>query len=731
MRLDRCQVARWRAGAMVMLVAALVATRATPAGANPYEAFVSIETEEDLYDLLASRQIGEETFDTLLALLTRGVELATAGRDELYSLPNLTYADVDAILAYRTEQGFIRDPADLVAAGALTEEKLLAIAPFLVLGAAPGRPGQAHGWVRASTRATVTDRTLPPIGVRARLSALGHVSAGAAATVTRYRLGEIVYDPNRDALLAEPESLQLHVPKVFVRYEDEKLAAIAGSYRIGFGQRLTFDNSSDYTPNGLYLDDQLSFDESLTRECKRSAGEIAAVCERPDTYVSPDFRWRETLMGVAAGAKHVTLGAGYLQAYGWGSFQRRSIYQYELVDGGACDDPRDDSNPACAAPQVYVRPDGDLLTPTDRYSFQTLPAMFSETLAGANLTYFADRRNYAGVTGYGADRTPLTSGLDLDTQEWSRLPPGGRYGAVGVNAGVGRGALDVTGEVAYSFDQLPDGTGPVEGGGGPAAIVRATVAGTKKQELEASLRYYDIDYVNPYARPIAADDEFEGQRARDELGARVRYQGRHGVVGVRASLDAWINQSADAPKVSAYVRTDVQATDTVRWGLWAQFDDKDLSQTGSDECFEVSIENDENGEPVPCTGMKVTTIGRVSADVSRQLTLTGQLQHELLDDGNHPGGFRNDVSTWAIALFKPNKLWRLRGRVRYLNEDVTDNGYLEHSIWTYVDATYAVSRRDRLRVRADAYTYLDSRMSTQTRSPSPELWLWLHYESKF
>jgi hypothetical protein len=115
-----------------VLATALVTGVAT-ATAAPYEAYIDVESEEDLNDLLATGTISADTHAVLIELLSRGVDLDRASRAELYSLPNLTYDEVDAILAYRQVQGFVADPADLVAAGALTEQKLLAIAAFLIL----------------------------------------------------------------------------------------------------------------------------------------------------------------------------------------------------------------------------------------------------------------------------------------------------------------------------------------------------------------------------------------------------------------------------------------------------------------------------------------------------------------------------------------------------------------------------------------------------------------------
>src|SRR5215470_16507249 len=92
---------------------------AASAGAVEYEARIHIEDEEDLYELLATEDITQETFDTLVELLRDKVDLCTDDTDELYSLPNLTYDDVAAIIKYRKEAGSIPEPEALAAAGVL------------------------------------------------------------------------------------------------------------------------------------------------------------------------------------------------------------------------------------------------------------------------------------------------------------------------------------------------------------------------------------------------------------------------------------------------------------------------------------------------------------------------------------------------------------------------------------------------------------------------------------
>jgi hypothetical protein len=726
-----------------------VAAAAGRAAATPYETFIDIDDQADLEDLLAAGDVTQDTYNELLDLLEVGVDLSTADRAQLYALPNLTYDDVDRILAYREKQnGMIRDPAALVAAGALSSEKLLAISAFLTRSRDAGALG-VRGWVRAMSRFGVRDKFLPPLALRGRFSAPHHLQAGFAAVFTRLEIGAPVYDPNRGALIADRRGYGAAVPKIFLKYEDADGTAIAGSFRAGFGQRLVFDNSQHYTPNGLYLDDELYYAQDLERECHESAGELAAspcAGAAGGRYVTPDFRYRDGLLGVGAGWKRLSLGAGWLQAYAWASSVRRSIYQYELVDRERCPDPHDDGDPACAAPTVLVRPDGAILTPTSRFSFETLPRVFEERLAGANVTYFADRRNAVGLTAYGATLRDLVDGIELDTQEWSRLPTGRRYGAIGAHFSLGRDWLDVFGEAALSVDRLPDDpAGPQEGGGGPAALLRVT-ATQKRQELEASLRYYGVDYANPYARPISQPDEFEGQRARDEVGARLRYYRAARLSSVRALLDLWYPVSSlgpdsvlgrSQPKLDSYLRADVRTTRALRLGLWLRLQDKDLLASGHEQCFEVSVETDERGEPIPCGGRQLTTSARARLDVDRALSVTAMLEHQLVDDGQFATSpfkeeFRQDLSGWLVALWRPDGKLRVRGRARYLHEAVNDgqDDYLERSLSALLDASLGLRARDVLRARADLKLWLDHRDATLLRSPNPELQLWLSYEAR-
>jgi hypothetical protein len=60
--------------ALCFAAAALLLAR--PVHATPYETFIDVDDEGDLQDLLAAGDISQDTYDELLDLMSRGVDLA-------------------------------------------------------------------------------------------------------------------------------------------------------------------------------------------------------------------------------------------------------------------------------------------------------------------------------------------------------------------------------------------------------------------------------------------------------------------------------------------------------------------------------------------------------------------------------------------------------------------------------------------------------------------------------
>jgi len=663
--------------------------------------FIDIETEEDLYDLLVTEQISESSFNALLLLYQTRVDLNRASRQGLYLLPNLDYGHVDRILAYREKASVIHALGDLVAAGVLEAEMVSSLRAFVIVRAPDAPKSRTNGFLRVQGRWSGRHDRLPPASaVQARIKALGNLDIGIAGALTRNGLHRVRWDPNRAALSAEPERVRFDMPKLYVEWEDDDWEIIGGTYRVGFGQRLTFDVTDQITPNGFFGDYELRRDSELGLRCRRSAGELPeSPCpSHRVARVTPDYAWTNRLAGVAVGLKALPLGHGWLQAYAWGSYQVHRIAQIEIVDAGACDDPGRDEDPACGAPPVYVRT-GDPTAPASTAAFATLPAMYAEGLAGANSSYFWNDRAHLGLTGYGSVPRWLVEGAELGFQEFSRKPFGGPFGALGVDAAFGFRAQDFFAEVARSFDSQ------LGGGGGYGAIVRS-VTTLPNAEVDVSARYYGSSYVNPYARPVSAPDELEGLRARDEAGLRLRATtqlGQH--VGLRTVVDGWRQLSSGALNGLVFARTDVQIASSWVWALWTEYRNSAVQR------FLVAT--------------------RLAYEPVRRLTLSAQFQHRWV--GARFGGTRlqQDVAAILNVTARPVDIVRVRLRVRYDFEDIWDNHRLPQSLWAYLDAALTVRDRDMLRVRYDFRVFLDGRESTGARVPNPEHWLWVEYVFRY
>ncbi|PRQ09995.1 hypothetical protein [Enhygromyxa salina] len=628
------------------LLLALLVPRA--ALATQYEIFIDIDTEDDLYDLYITDQISEDTFNTLLELRRRGVDLNQADREVLYSLPNLTYEDVDAILAYRAEVGVIHAPGDLAAAGVLSADKLGSILAFIQAHDRAAKLTATHGWVRYQTAWSQEDRTVPPMVLQARITTLRQLTIGVAGFVTRQRPGNPIWDPTREAMIASEMGPRVNVPKYFVQWDTDRFGVIAGSYRIGFGQRLTFDNTDRYTPNGFVFDDTITRPPDLGRLCRESAGELPQTpcpggADNPVRYGTKDFDWSDRLRGVAIGAKHLSMPVGWVQLYGFGSWQTKQIYQYQVRDADACPDALSD-DPSCSAPAVLISREGQSpLDPAAAHRTQTLPNMYDEFLGGGNFSWFYDRRTHWGLTGYGATTNWRVKGANLDFQDWSPLPHGGTWGAIGTDATWGRGWSDLGIELARSFDSMTSSSDPSYGGGGFAGIVRHTST-FGAHELEVSARYYDKGFANPYAGPISQADQYHGNRARDEAGGRVRYGGRFGDrLDLRAKVDVWVQPRQLVPKIETNLRGDIDVNDWLRPGLWLEYRNVDM-RSGSRfkaGCITDGSQLDqdpaaEDGTPTYRSGC-LAEVGKLTPRVrfrllKGKLSITAQYQHEFIDD---------------------------------------------------------------------------------------------------
>jgi hypothetical protein len=674
---------------------------------------VEIEHEGDLSALYEQGQLSEDAYETLLERFRDPVDLNQADRDDLAELPGLTLHDVDAILTLRAAAGHLENLEQLVAAGALTERQRRELAPF-VKTKARAAPGLFSGDVELMSRVASADDVAPPVLLDGTLRGPFDLSAGGMLSLTRRVIEAPHYDGLVDSLVSRGDQLSLQAPRLFLQwFSAGKRRVVVGTFTLGFAEHLTLDTTRRSHPHGIVVVNDVRRPTALVRACRASSSEpLAGDCAEgaPERYITPDFTWREAFRGVAASVDDLPLGGTTtLSLVGFVSYQAHSLYQYELLDHRTC------QGPGCAAPNVYLDQTG-----TARLVTTTLPFLYDELTSGGHVELRPDFRSRVGVTGYGARPFFHDAPMALDFQPWSRVPAGGAYGAVGLDGRLGVGEFDFALEATRSFDRVT---------GGGFGIEQRTTWSPHGQELELSLRYYDDRFKNPYARPVSAPDEFDGQRAANELGARVRSVNRFAKDWrLHARADVWVlpftnPRLGPAGMANLYLltRVDYDGWHLVQPALWVDLRNRNLASSQHGRCASGTVIYVEGDTSFACSGDLYRLAARVDVHpLPHRLSFALQGAFTWVDDVRYVDRFRNDLMLWAEARSTPVAWLSLRLRVRWLDQDLSDNTYLEQSVWTFVEASAQPTPWLRVGLRYDLYVWLDARASTLHREPNPE-----------
>ncbi|NOZ01247.1 MAG: hypothetical protein GXP54_05085, partial [Deltaproteobacteria bacterium] len=219
------------------------------------------------------------------------------------------------------------------------------------------------------------------------------------------------------------------------------------------------------------------------------------------------------------------------------------------------------------------------------------------------------------------------------------------------------------------------------------------------------------------------------------MGVRLGYTGTVQDLEIRAGIDFWTHSLGfrDALKMRVTGQLDYQVTSWFKPGIWAEYQDRDLGSSTRMNCYEVPFDQSPEGEPIPCSGEKFVGGVRLKFIPHRRVSITAKYQHRWIDDGKSEfnNGFRQDLSAWLMLSYQPIDALRLRARVRYLYEDIFNNGYLEQSIWGYVEGAYWFRKTFGFKLRYEVYAWLDDRTSTADRFPNPAHWLRAELEYRF
>ena len=716
---------RWT-NAWIGLLAAAALAWAPPAHAEQYAVPILVDSEDDIFDLFDNGDISESEMDLLMELYQKKIDLNRASRDELYEFPGVTYPMVDAILELRAEKGGFEDLGELESAGAvpyLVMKQMEAFASF-------GRPklqldAPVHGSVRLKTlyqpmaAAPIDDVTVgfdgtdfdagnvrrsPAIGLRSKITALGGRLDASWTILGRDLSGSLTasgteFDPYFIArgprFTVEPLRKQYALYRADVGTQGRGTAVI-GNFNAGFGERLTFDTTNRRRPYGLYGDD-LIFD---------AVGGLGNF--------NSDFRVHRGLQGVAGSLERLPVGGSVsMDVTGWLSSRAVDEYMYRFTPN-----------------RTYFDEDAALAGPdrcsTERrcHAYETFRNVYLQQVGGGNLRINAGTRSYVGVTAYAARNRFLAGDDFVDFAPSARQPIRRSFGALGVDAAVGAGIVDVFGEAT------------VTDRGAVAAILRS-VWDLDRVALEVTGRHYDVAFDNPFSRGEASPAQFLGLRGRNETGVKARAIGKPTrwwrFVG---HADTWFHPAFGRQDVNLYLRNELTLTRDLRWAFWADTFDKDISVGGRDQDYirtpsvdydDIYFEDDPDAaaEDVLAAaddiarGVRHEAGTQLAWKATKQVQITGYGRLRWRDISTYDEFFERNGSAWLRVSVKPRKWFDVSTRVRYWSDDIDfepedrdGDGVLEYDrgnafVEGYLRLAVSVPKTIRASVRYDLRTFTD------------------------
>ena len=638
--------------------------------AAPYPVVIDIDDESDIEQLYRDGEIDEDAKDRLEVLFYTKVDLNLATRDELYELPAMTYTLADAVLELRGKRGRFNRVHDLAGVKGMTPAILDQIKPFVTVKtmAEVARSYEAELRTGAIYRTHNFD---PAVYLRGKVRFMGHGGVGLllaarpmiglvndAAPVTYYNSSTGRVETG-DLMSAGATALRFDPASLYVFWNGPRFSAIAGSYRIGYGLGLTMDNSKHRKPFGWYPNIDFSEDQD-----------------------SGKFKPYDGFVGASVRYKQVDLGPGWLDVSAFGSFWLRDIYISDLrSDRGKGEHLLVDDELA------YDSWYNETIQKNLYFEFPTLPYIMREIVGGGNVTYWFNRRSRVGVTGYGADWTMTAKADGFGPSVSSKYPfDRNTWGAVGVNTMFGFGQYDFAGELTFT-DQ-----------GDPALLLMGWISPVADLTIIPSFRYYSTGFDNPYNRGESNGDEYLGNRARDELGGRLRLNYRpFKILRLRMDVDVWyhkfpgslastqyneqlkksgvvdvagIEASSEDPSTDLELlfRAQLRPTSKERFTVQAVFHDEALHLDGRERSYEYGSAKKDINKNLMWGGSKIYWSVKASTSRIPRVKVAAKFGQMFQDTSKVTDGFDHSWYAWlrVTAYLKPGP--RLVARIKYLDE---------------------------------------------------------------
>jgi len=642
-----------RAGVGLLVTAALLLPPSR-AGAVEYSDPIVVDDDDGIYQAYENGLLTETERDRLIDLMRERVDLNRADRDELYELPGMSYVWADRILKYRKQHGDFALPEDVLEVPGLPDEVWEQMASFVDAGKGWGWLKNVRGRVRLRGNGIDTYNSGDPAGTEANPSDPRPAFAQQAdfTLFDSYTLGwTLLQDEHLAPVRFEPWSGTTpgyfvtdgttYVPglssfKAYGTGRWGKFDAIAGHYRAGFGQGLTFDTTGKIQPWG-WTRDQTVY----------------------EAYNGVGFSMARGQRGAAITAHGLDVGDDLtLDAAAFFSFSDDSAYQYDF--GGYGVDPKhpDEFGSYCLYRGFMdsdCRETGASARSQNKLSYQTLPRVFHEVLGGGALRLQWGERHYVGVAGYGSSVLWRFDGPFQFSDSASYPEDRQTWGVFGAHFGTGAGVWSLFGEAALT-DRMS-----------PAVYVRSLLE-LDRVDVDLSVRDYETGFDNPHGRGKADEDEYLGNRARDERGARVLVTGKlPWKVRVSGALDVWQRPSLALWNGEIYARVDWNPWRLLGVAAWLTLKDKDLGRGGRAESYDV------NGDD-PGHGLKWDWTVQLTSQPLDGLVFTAYYKRTLKDTSTYDDAFEPTQSFWVRGAYRFLSDYRVAARVKFYDEDTLDAG---------------------------------------------------------
>ncbi len=683
--------------AIGIVIGGLVATTGTVWGQDA-GGFLSLADRQQIESAIAGGRIDEAQGERLLFLLDHPLDLRTATILELLELPNIGMPQAVELAMLQQVTGDTGALPDLT--GALSFRHWRAIQPFVSMGQSD------TGMVRLRAAGMFGDRRVPPTAIDAGWRHVAGIRLDASAVLSRDRFGPPRYDVAADQLNVQSQRVRLERPDVYGELERNGWTIGGGTFRAGFADGLVFDNSGLRFPDGFYPDTVATRDVSSGRRCDLVAGANGAEpCSEPGKYGIKDFRTPTGHRGAFVDSQFGKTIPGRVAVFG--GWYRLRLSQYGLYDKERCVDPRATSI-ECDPPDVEVTD----IAGGSHVNGATLDDVFGLGWGGARLEVQATSRWQVGLTGWGGRPRWLIAGMESGFQEWIRFPDRAAFGAVG-------------GDVTYRSRQITTGleAGFVPGSPGSrfdtAAASGFVRSGWGVHGLGVDLRVLGTEFDNPYSSPYAQADQFEGNRARDEIGIRPAYSWDVSRASVDVIADVWRR-----PMLSIW-RSQFDSDITVRIldpGFWIGARTSVRDNRIGAGFWGCSF--DSSGE---CDPDRVDVEPYIDVDLTESSRMSVAWRQRWFGDGGSPtsGGRLAADGQWQTGPAG----WT--GVIQYNVEDLSDRARLEESVLLALALSTRPVRQLSVNIDIRQKFWLSAGDRRVDRNPNPETSLWLDFESRF